>query len=171
MTVSLALRILGILAAGYLLFVTLLAMGPIGMVVFVPLLVIGAVQVYRTRTRPENGGTDGELPDYCPNCGTAIEGGVFDATATTTDTGDGEKSDQGVERNRHADSADSDEQPWRVHYCGRCGAPLRAGGDIKCTSGCETGATGRTGSTNCPHCGSPNDSGRETCAYCEAALE
>ncbi|OIB55961.1 zinc ribbon domain-containing protein [Natrialba sp. SSL1] len=170
MTVSLALRILGVLAAGYLLFVTLLAMGPIGMAVFVPLLVIGAVQVYRTRTRPENGGPSGELPDYCPNCGTAIEADVFDATAT--DTAAGEKGDQGDERNRHADSKGSDEQPWRVHYCAGCGAPLQAGddSDSRFEAG-ETGTTGHTGSTNCPSCGSPNDAGRETCAYCETVLE
>ncbi|ADD04562.1 uncharacterized protein Nmag_0978 [Natrialba magadii ATCC 43099] len=170
MAVSLALRILGTLAAGYLLFVTLLAMGPIGMVVFVPLLMIGAVQVYRTRNRPETGEADNELPDYCPNCGTAVEEDVLDATAT--DAVDGEKCGPGPESNRHADSEGSDGQPWRVHYCAGCGAPLDAvdDSDSRFEAG-ETDATGRTGTINCPHCGSPNDSGQETCAYCETVLE
>lgn len=140
MSLQLALRVVGALVVGYLLFVTLVAMGPIGLAVFVPLLAIGIVQVYRNRTR--DGGTAGS-PNYCPNCGSAVEYGAVDG-----------------------ESADDH---WEARYCPDCGAPLHPERESDRDDG-TTDADGLERPTNCPDCGAPNDPDRTTCEYCDAVL-
>lgn len=145
MSLRVALQVVGLLVAGYLLFMTLLAMGPIGLVVFVPLLVIGAVQVYRKRTGRTV--SDAESPNYCPHCGSAIDVDAVDREET------------------------SDDGQWEVRYCRNCGAPLETeakpdwGND---TTDADPGAAGRT--ENCPDCGAPNDPHRTECKHCDAEL-
>lgn len=127
MSVRTALQAVGLLALAYVLFVTFLALGPIGWFAFGTLFVVGVAQVYRERRR---GGSDGEAgwPNYCTRCGTALE---FDA-----------------------DGAESGEP---VRYCGECGAPVRAetgdeatGRTVNCA---DCGAPNDPDRTTCTHCG------------------
>lgn len=135
MSLRLALRVVG-----YLRFVTIVAMGPIGWAIFVPLLAIGLVQVYRNRIRD---GESAGSPNYCPNCGSHLE------------------SDSVGE--------ESDDDEWAVRYCLDRGAPLGSDEDADRDGRAnETRAPERP--TNCPNCGAPNDPARTTCDYCDAAL-
>ncbi|WP_436344978.1 hypothetical protein [Natronorubrum sp. FCH18a] len=144
MSLRTALQVVGLLAAGYLLIVVLLAMGPIGLFVFGPLLVIGAVQVYRNRTRRGGSESVSESPSYCRHCGAAIDVDAFDDE-------------------READG------PWEVRYCPDCGAPLEP--ETKTDRGADTVETGSAGRTkNCPDCGAPNEPDRTTCTHCDAEL-
>ncbi|WP_440763892.1 hypothetical protein [Natronorubrum sp. DTA7] len=144
MSLHVALQVLGLLVGGYLLFVTILAMGPIGLVVFVPLLAIGAVQVYRNRTRRSGSESVSESPSYCRHCGSAIDTDAFD------------------------DEREGDDGPWEVRHCPDCGAPLESA--TKSDRGTDTtnGTAGRP--TNCPDCGAPNDPDQTTCTHCDGEL-
>lgn len=68
MSLRIVLAAVGLVTVGWVLFWTLVAMGPIAWVVIVPMLVVGVVQVYRKRRgrRPDDG------VRYCPNCGAEI---------------------------------------------------------------------------------------------------
>ena len=145
MSLHTALQAVGLLAVGYLLFVVLLAMGPIGMFVFGSLLVIGAVQVYRNRARRGGSGSVSEGPSHCRHCGSAIDTDAFD------------------------DEKEADDGQWEVRHCSNCGAPLEP--ETKTdreTDTAETGSASRT--KNCPDCGAPNDPDRTTCTHCDVEL-
>ena len=135
MSLHVALQVLGLLVGGYLLFVTILAMGPIGLVVFVPLLAIGAVQVYRNRTRGSDSDSGSARPNYCRHCGEAVATDAF---------GEHEDDDQ-----------------WEVQYCPDCGAPLESatksdrgtdGTSGRPTNCPDCGAPNDTSRTTCTHC-------------------
>ena len=143
MSLHTALQVIGLLAAGYLLFVVLLAMGPIGVFVFGPLLVIGAVQVYRNRTRRSGSGS--ESPSYCRHCGAAIDTDAVD------------------------DERETDDGQWEVQHCSNCGAPLEPEPKTdRETDAAESGSASRT--KNCPDCGAPNDPDRTACTHCDVEL-
>ncbi|WP_440770449.1 hypothetical protein [Natronorubrum sp. DTA28] len=144
MSLHTALQVIGLLAAGYLLFVVLLAMGPIGLIVFVPLLAIGTVQVYRNRTHRGDSDSGSKRPNYCRHCGEAVDTDAFG--------GDQEGDDQ-----------------WEVRHCSNCGAPL--GSETKIDRESDTTEAGSASRTkNCPDCGAPNGPDRTTCTHCDAAL-
>lgn len=145
MSLRIALRVVGLLLGGYLLLGALLAMGPFAWAVFVPLLAIGTVQVYRNRR--QRSGTDGP-PDYCPNCGAAVD---CDAFAERTD------------------------DRWEVRYCSNCGAPLEseteAGAETDRAADAADPEPGVDGhAKTCSDCGAPTDPDQETCNYCDADL-
>ena len=141
MSVRVALQVIGLLVVGYFLLGSLLAMGPIGWLVFVPMLLVGAAEVYRRQARRDPGSNG--AGDYCANCGKAIGVDAFDTRAT--------------------DESDSE---WEIRYCANCGAPIDSG-----VIGDRTGgSTGSQRPTNCPDCGAPNDRDRTTCKHCDAAL-
>ena len=152
MSIRTALQVIGLLTVCYLLFLALLAMGPIGWLVFVPMLVFGLVQAHRKRSQRRASDRGG--PNYCPNCGSEIDTDWFDETAADAERGG---------------SSDAD---WTVRYCPDCGAPLETVADDR--SDCDDGSTGgdrRSSPANCPDCGAPNDPDRATCKHCDAALE
>lgn len=154
MSLQTALQVVGLLAVGYLVFVGLLAMGPIGWVVFVPMLLIGSYQVYRERSRRSGAERGSDERNSCPNCGSTLDIEAFE----TTDESDAD--------------GDDDRQ---VRYCSTCGTPLEtvpssdpAPSFVDDRSGADTGRSNRV--TNCPDCGAPNDPHRTTCEYCDAEL-
>ncbi|ELY40482.1 zinc ribbon domain-containing protein [Natronorubrum tibetense] len=142
MSLRTALQVVGLLAAGYLLIVVLLAMGPIGLFGFGPLLAIGAVQVYRNRTQRDGSDSGSEGPNYCRHCGEAID----------TDAFGGEHEDD----------------QWKVRHCSNCGAPLESATESDREADTADGTAGRP--KNCADCGAPNDPDRTTCTHCDAAL-
>ena len=141
MSVRVALQAIGLLVVGYFLLGSLLAMGPIGWLVFVPMLLVGAAEVYRRRARRDRGSDGGD--DYCANCGSAIELDAFDT--------------------RETEESDSE---WETGYCANCGAPVGSGETADRTGG----STGSERPMNCPDCGAPNDPDRTTCNHCDATL-
>lgn len=117
MSLRIVLLAIGGVFVGWILFWTLLAMGPIAWVVIVPMLIIGLVQVYRKRAKMETA-ADGVY--YCANCGTEI----------SRTTADGERAD-GPDRELNyctncGEPVEIDEREdaaQRVQNCAACGAP------------------------------------------------
>ncbi|TYL39219.1 hypothetical protein CV102_08005 [Natronococcus pandeyae] len=70
MTVRAGLQAIGLLTVLYLLFLTFAALGPLGLLFFGTLLVIGLAQGYRGRTRDSL--DEGDETDSCPECGASI---------------------------------------------------------------------------------------------------
>ncbi|AEH36869.1 double zinc ribbon domain-containing protein [Halopiger xanaduensis] len=132
-------------------------MGPIGWLVFVPMLLIGGYQAHRERREWSEAERECAALNYCPNCGSPVDSEGFDAI----------------------DDSEADEDgDWRVRYCSTCGAPLESflslrsrGSDTSSVDERFETGTDRSGTvTNCSDCGAPNDPDRTTCKHCDAEL-
>ena len=149
MSLRTALLAVGLLVVGYVLFVAFLAMGPIAWVVFGTMILIGIIQVYRTRRAPDrDSGTDAQ---FCANCGAELAFELVDGDDTRVE-------DDQIED----DEGDTGE--YSVNYCSSCGAPVPSTSDGDADGGVERRRR------NCPDCGAPNDPDRTACDYCGAAL-
>ena len=96
MSLRIALQLIGLLFVALLVGGWILAMGPIGWVVFGTMLAIGFVQVYRQRRRRHEA-----LDAYCANCGSEVDVDAYETERT-------------------------DQDEWRANYCTHCGAPVTA---------------------------------------------
>ncbi|MEF8780606.1 MAG: zinc ribbon domain-containing protein [Haloferacaceae archaeon] len=131
MSLRVALQAVGLLVVGYALFAALLGMGPVAWAVFGTMLAIGALQVYRKRSR--EAADAGDPPQFCVDCGAELD----------PDPG--------------ADGSGSREV--EVNYCGACGAPVPSAGEsdpgertVNCA---ECGAPNDADRSACDYCGAP----------------
>ncbi|RKD98163.1 double zinc ribbon domain-containing protein [Halopiger aswanensis] len=132
-------------------------MGPIGWLVFVPMLLIGGYQVRRERREWSEAERERTALNYGLNCGSPVYSEGFGAVD---------------------DSDADDDGDWRVRYCSTCGVPLESflspgpgGSETSSVDDRFETDTDRSGSvTNCSDCGAPNDPDRTTCKHCDADL-
>lgn len=128
MSLPTALKVVALLVVGLVLIPAFVAMGPLGWAVIGSMILVGAVQVHRSRKRDSR--ADDGLPKYCPNCGTELDDDVFGG------------------------EADGD---WKVGYCIECGVPIEAGSDdedsvAKRTNCPDCGAPNESGADECEYC-------------------
>ncbi|AUX07781.1 hypothetical protein AArcSl_0124 [Halalkaliarchaeum desulfuricum] len=131
MSLRTALLAVGILVVGYVLFVTVLAMGPLGWIVVGTMLLIGMIQVYRKRRGLNR---DGETPPrFCANCGAEL----------APEFGEGD--------------VEGEDSEFGVNYCSSCGAPVPSAADTateKRRCNCpDCGARNDADRSECDYCG------------------